>query len=218
MTHILTKEKYINDPCGVCSTAYWKNAYFYKTDNMSIIHEKDLSQIDQNAFRITKYFRLLHTFEALFPSVLSSEYYFQPVDVKAQNGIASVLINSCYEDISASPEQVEEWTRYPVFDNDLWIFICEKASEAPVALGIADFDRDIREGSLEWIQVLPDKRGLGLGQALVNELLRRLKKKADFVTVSGKLDNFSNPESLYRKCGFTGNDVWCVLQQQCLTR
>jgi len=218
MTHILTKEKYINDPCGTCSTAYWKNAYFQKLHSVSIIHEKELPLIDQNAYKITKYFRLLHTFERTMPYRLDDKYYFQTVDVETQTEIASDLINRCYDDIGASPEQVYEWTQYPVFDNDLWVFIYEKETAAPVALGIADFDCEIKEGSLEWIQVLPEKRGLGLGQALVYELLQRLKHKAVFVTVSGQIDNNTNPESLYRKCGFTGDDVWCVLQQQYLTR
>jgi ribosomal protein S18 acetylase RimI-like enzyme len=80
------------------------------------------------------------------------------------------------------------------------------------ALGIADFDAEIKEGSLEWIQVLPSKRGLGLGKMLVNELLQRLKSKADFVTVSGRVDNPANPQALYRKCGFTGDDIWYVVE------
>jgi hypothetical protein len=39
-------------------------------------------------------------------------------------------------------------------------------------------------------------------------------EKADFVTVSGRVDNRTNPERLYRRCGFEGNDVWCVLTMQ----
>ena len=218
MSHSITKEQYINDPCGVSSIAYWKNAYFQKLHSISLLHEKELPLIDQNAYSITKYFRLLHTLKAIPHYMLNDNYYFQTVDNEAQIEITSDLINRCYDDIGASPDQVKEWTTYPVFDNDLWVFICEKASNTPVALGIADYDSEIKEGSLEWIQVLPEKRGLGLGQALVCELLRRLKNKADFVTVSGQLDNTTNPESLYRKCGFTGNDVWCVLQSQYLTR
>ncbi len=103
-------------------------------------------------------------------------------------------------------------TKTRVFDNDLWIFVINKDTTQPVALGIADFDADIREGSLEWIQVLPTNRGTGLGKLVVNELLLRLKTKADFVTVSGQIDNGSKPEMLYRKCGFTGNDVWYVIR------
>jgi FR47-like protein. len=121
-----------------------------------------------------------------------------------------VFINCCYKGYDIKADDVLRWTKYPVFDNDLWVFICEKSSSIPVALGIADFDSDIKEGSLEWIQVLPEKRGMGFGQKIVCELLSRLNKKAKFVTVSGECENPSNPEKLYRKCGFAGNDVWCV--------
>ena len=64
---------------------------------------------------------------------------------------------------------------------------------------------------LEWIQVLPQYRGKKIGQLIVTELLFRMKDVADFATVSGKVDNETNPEALYRKCGFVGNDLWHIL-------
>ncbi|MCL2279392.1 MAG: hypothetical protein FWC20_08325 [Oscillospiraceae bacterium] len=103
-----------------------------------------------------------------------------------------------------------EWTKYPVFDNNIWIWVWDNIANVPAALGIADFDSDISEGSLEWIQVLPNYRGKGFGEAVTLELLFRLSKKADFVTVSGEVENITNPERLYRKCGFTGEAVWIV--------
>ena len=51
-------------------------------------------------------------------------------------------------------------------------------------------------------------------QLLVNELLTRLQGKADFVTVSGKVDNVTKPEMLYRKCGFKGDDIWHILTKK----
>lgn len=75
----------------------------------------------------------------------------------------------------------------------------------------ADFDGEAREGVLEWIQVLPQYRGRKIGRLIVGELLCRMVGKADFATVSGKVNNASKPEILYRKCGFTGNDVWHIL-------
>ncbi|HHV46283.1 MAG TPA: GNAT family N-acetyltransferase [Tissierellia bacterium] len=81
----------------------------------------------------------------------------------------------------------------------------------PVALGIAELDKNVREGSLEWIQVIPEYRRRGLGQAVVNRLLLNFVGKADFVTVSGQVNNDTNPEKLYRKCGFQGNDIWHVI-------
>lgn len=37
---------------------------------------------------------------------------------------------------------------------------------------------------------------------------------AKFATVSGKIDNPANPERLYRKCGFVGNDVWHIIRKK----
>ncbi|MGL5087309.1 MAG: GNAT family N-acetyltransferase [Clostridium sp.] len=64
---------------------------------------------------------------------------------------------------------------------------------------------------LEWIQILPEYRGLRLGKAIVMRLLLNMCKQVDFVTVSGKVDNKTNPEKLYRKCGFEGKDIWHVI-------
>ncbi|MDR0946516.1 MAG: GNAT family N-acetyltransferase [Ruminococcus sp.] len=120
------------------------------------------------------------------------------------------LLNRCYLDSSFTPQEIVNWMSYPVYKSDLWIFIVDAEKKAPVELGIADFDMIISEGSLEWIQVLPEYQRKGLGQAVVNELLRRMSNYARFVTVSGQIDNPNNPRELYRKCGFTGDDIWIV--------
>ncbi|MFA5524645.1 MAG: hypothetical protein WDA24_09850 [Tissierellales bacterium] len=36
---------------------------------------------------------------------------------------------------------------------------------------------------------------------------------AEFTTVSGEVDNDTNPERLYRSCGFYGDDVWWLLRK-----
>lgn len=77
-----------------------------------------------------------------------------------------------------------------------------------IASGIAEYDYEIKEGILEWIQVLPQYQHQGYGKIIVCELLNRLKSVcASFVAVSGLVDNETNPEKLYRSCGFTGNDI-----------
>jgi len=38
--------------------------------------------------------------------------------------------------------------------------------------------------------------------------------KANFVTVSGEVDNSTNPEALYRKCGFIGDDIWHIMTKK----
>ena len=120
-------------------------------------------------------------------------------------------INSCYSDISISEQYLISYREHPVYDKYLWLAVKDNSINRIVASGIAEFDPEIREGALEWIQVTKEYRGKGLGKFIVNELLYRLKERADFVTVSGKTNNETNPEILYRKCGFTGADVWHIL-------
>jgi len=211
LTHNITLDEYLNNPCGTCATAFWKNSYFKTPDGVQVVHEKEVKEACKDAFDIVRYFRLLHDLQEINTPNLHEDYYFQTVNIETQKGTVAHLINRCYENTNITAEQVDKWTKYKVFDNDLWVFIYELSSSYPVALGIADFDADLKEGSLEWLQALPEKRGKGLGQALVNELLRRLAPMAKFVTVSGQADNKTNPEAVYRKCGFKGEDIWCVL-------
>jgi GNAT superfamily N-acetyltransferase len=139
---------------------------------------------------------------------------FRVVDVRVEHDAAEVaaLIDACYPSISPAAAEVRGWTTHPVYDPTLWVWIVDTQVGQPAALGIAEFDPTIREGSLEWIQVLPGYRGRGLGAVLVQELLARLAYRADFTTVAGRVDNATHPERLYRRCGFRGSDVWWVFR------
>lgn len=122
------------------------------------------------------------------------------------------IIKLSYENTDMTIDKLRRYKENPVYDGDLWIFI-DKAGdikERPLAFGLADFDSDLKEGILEWIQVAPNHRGKGLGTFLVRELLNRLKARADFVTVSGDWDNPNNPINLYRKSGFVGENIWYI--------
>ena len=200
----ITKEMYMNNPCGSLPNAFWKSIEYHVPKNITILHERDCGTCP-NAM---KYFRLIHHLEKI-ASFTHDDFMFETVNIKTQKGLVSEILSECYN-TEYTVDFIDKLIKTRVFDNDLWLLVIEKSTLQPVALGIADFDSEIKEGSLEWIQVLPSKRGLGLGKLVVNELLFRLRIKADFVTVSGQVDNKTNPEMLYRKCGFTGNDIWYV--------
>lgn len=213
MSEKITKEQYINNPCGVCATAYWKSVAYNIPDSIQVVHQSKYKQIDNSLPNVESYFRLIHNLKHIQTINPSERFYFVVVDINTQKEQVATLINKCYDDISVDIEQISSWTATKVFDNDLWVFIYDTNSNKPIALGIADYDTEIGEGSLEWIQVMQSYRGSGLGVMLVNELLRLLKEKgAKFVTVSGKVDNVTKPEQLYRKCGFTGDDIWYVIR------
>jgi GNAT superfamily N-acetyltransferase len=180
--------------------------------NFALIHQDYVSQIPPGLFNSWKFFRLVHKFNT--PQIHQPEPSFEFSNVDMLTEIPQVvrLIDACYEDISPSVETIKGWLAHPTFDRDLWIWVINKNSESPIGLGIAEFDETISEGSLEWIQVLPEFRGRGIGCALVQELIRRLNSKAVFATVAGQVDNKNRPEALYRRCGFEGNDIWYLLR------
>lgn len=180
-----------------------------------LVHESQMNDELKYKFPdIEPYFRLLHNNKDIAAAGIPNGYYIRNVDTDAEIKLVSDFICCCYDNIKPDPEEVREWTKHSVFNKELWIWIIDRSTEKPAALGIAESDRNIKEGSLEWIQVLPDYRGRRLGKALVAELLDRLKPYADFTTVSGEIDNKTNPERLYRSCGFYGDDVWYVLRRE----
>lgn len=206
------KHAYSKNPCGTYSVPCWKKQYIQIPENMKIIHDREFEDKLLLEYNDEKYFRLLHDLEDI-KHVYLENFYFKTVSVE-DISLVRDLINGSYEDLSVTCEQLLGYTESEVYDENLWIIIYEKATNKPVACGIAELDREIKEGVLEWIQVLPEYRGKKLGQLLVNELLFRMQGKADFVTVSGKADNVTKPEMLYRKCGFTGADIWHILTEK----
>lgn len=101
--------------------------------------------------------------------------------------------------------------RHGTYLPELWIPARDSAGAA-IGSGIALLDAVTGEGSLAWIQVLTRCCRRGVGRAVMLELLKRMKSRADFVTVSGRVDS-PGAERLYRSCGFTGEDVWHILRR-----
>lgn len=161
----------------------------------------------------TAYFRYAHPLEALSPAEAPEGYSWRTALPHQEADEIARFIDACYPNISPNRETVLGWTTHPVYDPTLWFWLVDDASSQPAALGIAEFDPEMAEGSLEWVQVLPAYRRKGLGKAVVMKLLENLAGKAQFATVSGEVESRSHPGSLYRRCGFRGNDIWWVLRK-----
>lgn len=187
-----------------------------------MIHGDYYEQINAQGYRMVKpFFRIKHDHKDIPAYALPNDFYMKDSHPNKECTAISDLIGRCYQDLHPSPDTVRSWSTHPVFDQNLWIWIMDKHTDSPAALGIAEFDRSVPEGSLEWIQVLPKYQGQGLGKALVLELLQRLSDRAAFSTVSGQASScrcpqtlrLASPERLYRGCGFTGGDVWWLLRK-----
>lgn len=207
---ILTE--YLNNPCGTLSIPYWKAKNIVIPPDMKILHDKDFSAEILSDYTDEKYFRLYHNLKEI-PEVITNDFEITTATQKDIKAIVQI-INDSYTDISVNKDLIKSYTKTPVYNAALWIMVKEKATGKYVGCGIADFDANAKELILEWIQVLPKYRSKKIGQLIVTELLFRMKCVANFATVSGKVDNTTHPEALYRKCGFVGNEVWHILHKK----
>lgn len=207
---MISKDEYLVNPCKTASIPYWKVKSIAIPDSMKILHQDDFDEIEYRQYIDEPYFRLSHNLHGLSAPMLPQGYSL----CKATLGDFAVHINSCYDGISITEAELRSYTARPVYDAELWLAVKDDQTGNIVATGIAELDREIGEGVLEWIQVSKDHRGNGLGSYIVSELLLRMKGTAQFATVSGQCNNTTNPEKLYRKCGFSGSDVWHILRRE----
>ena len=158
-------------------------------------------------------FRLIHTGSELPLRASVQGYAVKQVEMDTELPLAATILHACYDGPTPGTDELAAWTRRPVFDPRLWLWIMDTREKRPVALGIAEVDRLTEEGSLEWIQVLPAFRGQGLGTMLVQEMVNRLQQHVAFTTVTGQVHNPCDPERLFRRCGFVGHEVWWTLHR-----
>ena len=206
----INKYEYLICPCKVSSIPYWKAKSITVPDGMRIVHQDNFNKTEYQHYIDETYFPLIHSLQNLYVQVLPEGYSLCKATLKD----FAEHINGCYSGIGVTEADLRDYTARPVYDSALWLAIKDNQTNEVVATGIAEIDKEIGEGVLEWIQVSEQHRGYGLGKYVVSELLWRLKERAAFVTVSGQCNNPTNPEALYRKCGFTGSDVWHVLRKE----
>lgn len=206
----MNKIEYKNNPTRSSSLSYFKTLNFRLPENIKVLRDDNFSQLLLDDYNDEKYFKLVHYLENIENIAIDSQFFFD----KCVESEIIKHINDCYNSESISLEDVENYRKMANYDECLWICIRHKKTFEIVASGIADFYEDIREGHLDWIQVSEKYRRKGLGKAIVNKLLELMKDKADFATVSGKVDNTTNPEKLYLSCGFKEECIWHILTKK----
>lgn len=205
-------EAYKKNPCGTLSIPYWKSRVVRTPADMCIIHDTVFSPALLKDYTDSLYFRLFHDLHPLEDSALA-DFEIQTAEEQQTDAIVEI-INASYEDLKVDRAQVLGYKNTSVYDPQSWIVALEKRTRKIVGCGIADYDREIGELILEWIQVLPEYRGKGVGRAIVKTILNRKRGIAQFATVSGKAGGDSGAEKLYRSCGFVGQDYWHVLRSK----
>ncbi len=206
----MTLQDYWENPCGLLSIPYWKSQKINIPEHMKIIHDKDFSVDLLREYNDTEYFRFKHNLKKVDKYELQPEFRINTI-TKSQFPQLVELINNSYTHlgIKVDIEQVNGWTRTEVYAPDLWTAIYKDG----IMIGaiITDYDKVAKEAIIEWMQVLPEYRCIGIASTILNENLQRMQGRADFSTVSGMVNNKTKPEIIYRKCGFIGEDIWHIL-------
>lgn len=177
---------------------------------MRILREDEFRDEMLERYLDETYFKLRHGLSELKREVLPAGFRL----TKAAPENLARHISICYDREGITAQELERLQEHFTYNPALWIALEDIASNELVASGIAGLDQNIGEGILEWIQVSPAYRRRGLGRYLVCELLSRMEGKADFVTVSGQVNNQSRPELLYESCGFQDRVVWHILTRK----
>ena len=201
----LAEDEYLQDPCAASSLPYWKAVSLEMPEGMLAVRDDLFEKEAYPGYSDDPYFKLVHSLENVEKPALP------PGFCEAEAGFAefSAHIRRCYGG-GPNADELAGYSLRRVYDPALWIALAD-AEGGIAATGIAELDCSIGEGSLEWIQVSPEYRRRGLGVFLVRELLWRMKGRADFVTVSGRVCNGNDPLRLYMRCGFGNKTIWHVL-------
>lgn len=209
---MITVKEYKENPCGAFSIPYWKAKDMVVPDNIRIIHNNKFDEALLKDFNVKKYFRLFHNLKNI------PDFNVSGIEIKiiSLNQIKELteLINVSYThtDVYVSTDYIKSLTDTNVYCPKLWLGAF--SSDKLIGSIICDYDKEIGEGIIEWLQVLPEYRGKGIASVLTIKALNKMSEFAEFATVSGECDNITNPEKVYRKCGFVGNDIWYVLSSK----
>ncbi len=202
----ITAEEYKARPCEAASLPFYKAEKTVIPDGISVFRDDEFDKESYHGADV-EYFKLIHCLGSVLHPALPEGCKLMEAGVHELAG----HINECYTEERVSAGELAAKMELGVYDPGLWIVIREFATNRIIASGIGEYDARIGEGILDWIQVSPDCRRRGLGKFIVCELLHRLSEKADFVTVSGRIDNECNPFALYCSCGFSHPVIWHVV-------
>ena len=153
---MISKDKYLIDPCRASSIPYWKAKSITIPEGMVILHHDEYDESKYHKYTDEPYFRLIHDLQNLSAPMLPQGYSL--FEATLSDFVAH--INSCYESMGISDSELKTYAARPVYDASLWISVRDDQIGKIIATGIAELDREIGEGVLEWIQVSKDARFL----------------------------------------------------------
>mgnify|MGYP000543107121 CR=1 FL=1 len=135
----LSKEEYLENPCGYASIPYWKAKKVCVSEEMRIVHNSAYDRRKYAAYSDEPYFRLLHPLKKPCAPVLPQGYSCGAATLRE----FAEHINRCYGGACVSEEKLRDYTARPVYDERLWLAVRNDRTGELAATGIAELDREI---------------------------------------------------------------------------
>lgn len=209
---MLSMKDYKKNPCKVSSIPYWKAKSISVPSDMKIVHSSEFDEMLLEHYADKRFFRLIHKLSNI-PDRNAAGVEFSVLSSDRTDELADMINRSyAHSEIRVTADHIQSLTKTQVYCPALWIGAFSNGKL--VGSVICDFDREVGEAAIEWLQVLPEYRCRGIASALICKALKTMSRFSEFATVSGECDNDTNPERVYRKCGFEGNDVWHILSKK----
>ncbi len=209
---MISMETYKNNPCRVSSIPYWKAKRIIVPSKMKIVHDDEFDEALLAHYLDRKYFRLIHSLSNI-PEFSAAGVKLEEIHPNQIDELADMINRSyIHSGIRVSAADLNSLSATQVYCPALWIGAAFDGKLIGSIIG--DFDQEVGEATIEWLQVLPEYRGSGIASALICKALKTMRVFADFATVSGDCDNPTAPEKVYRHCGFSGEDVWHILTEK----
>lgn len=159
----MEKKEYLENPTDAFALFFWKTCKFKTPAHIKVLNENEFNQILLETYTDEVYFKLVHYLDDVEKQIISDKFIF----AKSSTEDFVNHINSCHEDEVLTVSELEFYKKKPVYDEELRICLYDKKNDAIVATGIAEFDDEIKEGYLDWIQVSEQYRRQCLGKAIV---------------------------------------------------
>lgn len=168
---MISMETYKENPCKASSIPYWKTKHLTIPSNMKIMHNDEFDETILDRYFDRRFFRLIHNLSNI------PEYNCEGIELEViqpnRNDELADMINHSYahSEIRISADYVNSLAKTRVCCPELWLGAVLDGKM--IGSILCDFDIEVGEAIIEWLQVLPQYRSRGIASALICMALKK---------------------------------------------
>ena len=184
--------KYLASPTAMLPSTRLRSQNILNNPKIKVLSEGEFGDKYNNT-KYLDYYKVVNRFENEYET---SELIKNISEVNSEEIVN--VINKAFGKEKVSVNDIDALKSRNTYHKDLWLGLYEE--ENLVGILIGDIDNQIKEGSIEYLAVLPEYQNMGFGKKLVNHALSLMKGYAKICTVFSRSDN--NYQKLHKSKAF----------------